>query len=70
MLRKKTNGVAIGPRKSSFIGKASSKIVDRRTFLRGSGLAVGGIAAVTALSGKMVKIYLLFGNLILLSKYL
>ena len=55
MLRKKTNGVAIGPRKSSFIGKASSKIVDRRTFLRGSGLAVGGIAAVTALSGKMVK---------------
>jgi len=55
MLRKKTNGVATGPRTSSFIGKAASKIVDRRTFLRSSGLAVGGIAAVTALSGKMVK---------------
>ena len=55
MLRKKTNGVAIGSRTSSFIGKAASKIVDRRTFLRSSGLAVGGIAAVTALSGKMVK---------------
>ena len=55
MLRKKANGVAIGSRTSSFIGKAASKIVDRRTFLRGSGLAVGGIAAVTALSGRMVK---------------
>ena len=55
MLRKKTNGVAIGSRTSSFIGKVASKVVDRRTFLRSSGLAVGGIAAVTALSGKMVK---------------
>ena len=55
MLRKKTNGVATGSRTSSFIGKAASKVVDRRTFLRSSGLAVGGIAAVTALSGKMVK---------------
>ena len=55
MLRKKSNGVAIGPRSSSFIGKTASKIVDRRAFLRGSGLAVGGIAAVTALSGNIVK---------------
>ena len=55
MLRKKKNGVAIGSRTSSFIGKATSKILDRRTFLRSSGIAVGGIAAVTALSGKMVK---------------
>ena len=55
MLRKKKNGVANGPLSSSFIGKTASKIVDRRSFLLGSGIAVGGIAAVSALSGQMVK---------------
>jgi len=55
MLRKKTSGVARGPQSSSFIGKASEKIVDRRAFLRGSGLAIGGIAAASALIGSNVK---------------
>ena len=50
MLRKKTSGVANGPLSSSFIGKAAEKVVDRRAFLRGSGLAIGGIAAASALS--------------------
>ena len=33
MLRKKTKGVAIGSQTSSFIGKTSEKVVDRRAFL-------------------------------------
>ena len=55
MLRKKTSGVANGPLSSSFIGKAAEKVVDRRAFLRGSGLAIGGIAAASALVGTNVK---------------
>ena len=55
MLRKKTKGVAIGSQTSSFIGKTSEKVVDRRTFLKGSGLAVGGLATVAALTGSNVK---------------
>ena len=55
MLRKKTSGVANGPLSSSFIGKAAEKVVDRRAFLRGSGLAIGGIAAASALVGANVK---------------
>ena len=55
MLRKKTNGVATGPRTSSFIGKATEKVVDRRAFLKGSGLAVGGLATAAALVGSNVK---------------
>jgi formate dehydrogenase major subunit len=49
MLRKKTSGVAISPQSSSFIGKAAEKVVDRRAFLRGSGLAIGGVATAAAL---------------------
>ena len=44
MLRKKTSGVANGPQSSSFIGKAAEMVVDRRAFLRGSGLADRGDA--------------------------
>ena len=55
MLRKKANGVANGPQTSSFIGKATKKVVDRRQFLRGSGLAIGGIAAASALISSNVK---------------
>ena len=54
MLRKKS-GVAKGPLSQSFIGKASEKVVDRRAFLRGSGLAIGGIAGAAALAGHSVK---------------
>ncbi|MGB1528372.1 MAG: molybdopterin-dependent oxidoreductase, partial [Candidatus Puniceispirillaceae bacterium] len=55
MLRKKTSGVARRPQSSSFIGKVAEKVVDRRSFLRGSGLAIGGIAATSALIGSNVK---------------
>ena len=54
MLRKKTSGVANGPQSSSFIGKAADMVVDRRAFLRGSGLAIGGIATAGALVGSNV----------------
>ncbi|NQW08259.1 MAG: formate dehydrogenase subunit alpha [Alphaproteobacteria bacterium] len=55
MLRKKTNGVARGPRLSSFAAQAAEKTLDRRGFLRNSGLAVGGLAAATAFSGGSVR---------------
>jgi formate dehydrogenase major subunit len=54
MLRKKS-GVARGPLTQSFSGKATEKVVDRRAFLRGSGLAIGGIAGAVALSGASVR---------------
>jgi len=54
MLRKKTSGVAGSPRSSSFIGKAAETVVDRRAFLRGSGLAIGGVATAAALVGSHV----------------
>ena len=55
MLRKKTSGVARGPQSSSFLGQAVETVVDRRTFLRGSGIAIGGLAAAAALVGPSVK---------------
>ena len=55
MLRKKTSGVANGPQSSSFIGKAAEKVVDRRAFLRGSGIAIGGLATAAAVLGSNVK---------------
>jgi len=55
MLRKKTSGVAQGSQSSSFIGKAAEKVVDRRAFLRGSGLAIGGLATAAAVVGSNVK---------------
>jgi formate dehydrogenase major subunit len=54
MLRKKTSGVANGPQSSSFISKATGSVVDRRAFLRGSGLAIGGLAGAAALVGSNV----------------
>ena len=54
MLRKKTSGVANGRLSSSFIGKAAETVVDRRAFLRGSGLAIGGLATAAALVGSNV----------------
>jgi formate dehydrogenase major subunit len=55
MLRKKTSGVANGPQSSSFIGKAAEMVVDRRAFLRGSGLAIGGLATAAAVVGSNVR---------------
>ena len=50
MLRKKTGGVANGPRLSSAIAELANTGLDRRAFLRRSGLAVGGIAAASAVT--------------------
>lgn len=51
MLRKKTNGVARRPQRTSILSQVADKSVDRRAFLRGSGLAIGGLAAISATGG-------------------
>ncbi|MEM9971810.1 MAG: molybdopterin-dependent oxidoreductase, partial [Pseudomonadota bacterium] len=53
MLTKKTNGVATGPRLSRTLTAAAGGAIDRRTFLKRSGLAAGGAAAITASPGLM-----------------
>ncbi|MEM7743182.1 MAG: formate dehydrogenase subunit alpha [Pseudomonadota bacterium] len=55
MLRKKTNGVANRPRNESVLTTIASKSVDRRSFLRGSGLAIGGLTALAATGGTVQK---------------
>jgi formate dehydrogenase major subunit len=55
MLRKKTQGIAIGSQNSSFIGKATQKVVDRRSFIKGSGLAIGGLAVAASVVGPNIK---------------
>jgi len=55
MLRKKTNGVARRPQRTSLLSKVAEKSVDRRSFLRGSGLAIGGLAAIGATAGSVTK---------------
>ncbi|MEM9426888.1 MAG: formate dehydrogenase subunit alpha [Pseudomonadota bacterium] len=47
MLRKKTASVARSGRATAVMARAGKAKVDRRTFLRGSGLAVGGLAALS-----------------------
>ena len=51
MLRKKTNGVARRPQRTSILSQVGEKTVDRRAFLRGSGLTIGGLAAISATGG-------------------
>ncbi len=53
MLRKKSSGIARGSQSTSLLTQAASKKVDRRGFLRGSGLAVGGLAAFGAVGGRV-----------------
>ena len=55
MLTKKTNGVANGPRLSKALAGVVGSAMDRRTFLRRSGLAAGGAAAFATMSSGMVK---------------
>jgi formate dehydrogenase major subunit len=55
MLRKKTGEVAFGPRLSSALTDLTGGAIDRRTFLRRSGLAVGGLAAAASLAPGMVQ---------------
>jgi len=55
MLRKKTNGVAGRPRSESILSQAAHKSVDRRAFLRGSGLTIGGLTALAVTGGTVTK---------------
>ncbi|MEM9796560.1 MAG: formate dehydrogenase subunit alpha [Pseudomonadota bacterium] len=51
MLRKKTTGAARRAARPGPIAQVANTSVDRRAFLRGSGLAVGGLAAISATGG-------------------
>ena len=55
MLTRKTNGVANGPRLSKALSGLAGSAIDRRSFLKRSGLAVGGAAVASGLSYGMVK---------------
>ena len=46
MLRKKTNGIATSAQLSTALAGTIGGAVDRRAFLRGSGLAAGGSEAI------------------------
>jgi formate dehydrogenase major subunit len=54
MLRKKTQGAARSARLSSAVSQIGNAAVDRREFLKRSGLAFGGIAALSSMSAGMV----------------
>jgi formate dehydrogenase major subunit len=55
MLMKKTNGSANGSRLSNVLTGMTGGTVDRRTFLKRSGLAAGGIAVAATSGGVMVR---------------
>ncbi len=55
MLRKKTNSVSQRAGRTSILGEVANKSVDRRSFLRGSGLAIGGLAAISATGGTVTQ---------------
>ena len=55
MLRKKTNGVARGPRLSSTGTEHGIAAIDRRSFLKRSGLTIGGATAISTLTTGMVE---------------
>ncbi len=55
MLKRKTPGVATAPRHAPILSALGAKSMDRRAFLRGSGLAIGGIAAVAATGGTVTR---------------
>ncbi len=55
MLRKKTNGYTRRSGRSPIMVNQGSKGIDRRGFLRGSGLAIGGLAAIAATGGSVTQ---------------
>ncbi|SFB72009.1 formate dehydrogenase subunit alpha [Tropicimonas isoalkanivorans] len=55
MLRKKTNGVARRGQRTTLLAEAANASVDRRAFLRGSGLAIGGLSAIAATGGTVTQ---------------
>ena len=55
MLTKKSNGVAGRPRLTKALAGVTGGSMDRRTFLKRSGVTAGGIALASALPAGMVK---------------
>ncbi len=55
MLTRRTNGVANGPRLSKVLAGMTGGAIDRRTFLKRSGLAAGGLAAASVPLGMVKK---------------
>ncbi|MYI68645.1 MAG: molybdopterin-dependent oxidoreductase, partial [Boseongicola sp. SB0673_bin_14] len=55
MLRKKTNGIARRSQRTGILNQVAEKYIDRRTFLRNSGLAIGGLTAIAATGGSVTK---------------
>ncbi|MFD1343313.1 formate dehydrogenase subunit alpha [Litorisediminicola beolgyonensis] len=55
MLRKKTNGVTRRSGRTGVLADIAGRSVDRRAFLRGSGLAIGGLAAISATGGSVTQ---------------
>jgi len=55
MLTKKSSGVANGPRLKKALAGVIGGSMDRRTFLKRSGVTAGGVALASALPGGMVK---------------
>jgi formate dehydrogenase major subunit len=55
MLRKKTNAVQRRQRADGLLSRVAETRVDRRAFLRTSGLAIGGLAAIGATGGTVTK---------------
>ena len=55
MLRKKTNGIARRSQRTGILNQVAETYIDRRTFLRNSGLAIGGLTAIAATGGSVTK---------------
>ena len=55
MLKKKMNGAAKAVRLSSSLQEHRTGTIDRRSFLRNSGLAIGGLAGASAFTGGRVQ---------------
>ncbi len=55
MLRKKTNGYTRRSGRAPIVVNNGNNTIDRRGFLRGSGLAIGGLTAIAATGGSVTK---------------
>ena len=55
MLRRKTNGYTRRSGRSPVIVNNGKQTIDRRSFLRGSGLAIGGLTAIAATGGSVTQ---------------
>ncbi|WP_108483221.1 formate dehydrogenase subunit alpha [Oceaniglobus ichthyenteri] len=55
MLRKKTNSTSRRTARGGIAAQVANTSVDRRAFLRGSGLAIGGLAAISATGGSVTR---------------